>query len=116
MGRSLGRLVPVSWQRVEERRPRQFHDVLQVALARRPFESPVVVGRSRRPRDGPRELRELAQVVHHGAASLERLLRIPEERPKGRKVIWLKISPREALGLGCYMALNINFGLFSISL
>ena len=41
VGRRLGRLVPVSGQRVEERRPRQFHDVLQVALARcRPLGSP----------------------------------------------------------------------------
>ena len=78
--RCLGRLVAVGGQRVEEGRPRQLHDVLEVALARRrPLEAAprarLPRRRPRRPRDGPGQLGELAQVVHHGAAALQRLLR-----------------------------------------
>ena len=79
--RGLGRLVAVGGQRVEEGRPRQLHDVLEVALARRrPLEAARANRlprrrRPRRPRDGPGQLGELAQVVHHGAAALQRLLR-----------------------------------------
>ena len=78
MWRSLGRLMPVRRKRVEEGRPRQLHDVLEVALARRRAvgESLVGVGRRSRLREGPGELRELAQVVDHGAFPIERLLRV----------------------------------------